>query len=173
MISLSRVSIFCTLALLATGALVAATGFVVGRDSQRPFLISPFTICSTATEAAVPEEVPYLKENDAAMTKMMADMVIKPTGDVDRDFVSMMTPHHQGAIDMAQAVLRNGRNEQIRRLAQEVIVTQQQEIAAMRLAIGEPLPPSVPSPTQVSASSASLFADPSFFAASEKTGAPQ
>jgi hypothetical protein len=57
-------------------------------------------------------------------------------------------PHHQGAIDMALAVLRYGRNEQLRRLAQEIIVTQQQEIAAMRLAVGEPLPPSVASPTQ-------------------------
>ena len=45
----------------------------------------------------------------------------------------------------AIAVLRYGRNAQIRRLAQEIIVTQQQEIAAMRLALGEPLPPSVPS----------------------------
>jgi hypothetical protein len=82
------------------------------------------------------------------MTKMMADMAIKPTGDVDHDFVEMMVPHHQGAIDMAQAVLRHGHNEQLRRLAQEIIVTQQQEIAAMRLALGEPLPPSVASPTQ-------------------------
>ena len=82
------------------------------------------------------------------MNKMMADMAIKPTGDVDRDFVAMMVPHHQGAIDMAQAVLRYGHNEQLRRLAQEIIVDQQQEIAAMRLALGEPLPPSVPSPTQ-------------------------
>ena len=68
------------------------------------------------------------------MNKMMADMTIKPTGDVDRDFVAMMVPHHQGAIDMAQAVLRYGHNEQLRRLAQEIVVTQQQEIAAMRLA---------------------------------------
>jgi len=83
------------------------------------------------------------------MGRMMSGMVIKPTGDVDRDFVAMMSPHHQGAIEMAQAVLRNGHNEQIRRLAQEIIVTQQQEIAAMRLAIGDPLPPSTPSPTQV------------------------
>jgi hypothetical protein len=45
-------------------------------------------------------------------------------------------------------VLRYGRNERIKRLAQEIIVTQQQEIAAMRLAIGEPLPDSQPSPTQ-------------------------
>lgn len=96
-------------------------------------------------------EAPFLAENAAAMDKMMAAMEIKPTGDVDADFVAMMIPHHQGAIDMALAVLRHGRNEQIRRLAQEIIVTQQQEIAAMRLALGQPLPPSVPAPTQVSA----------------------
>jgi hypothetical protein len=101
---------------------------------------------ASAQDAA---EAPYLAENDAAMTKMMNDMTVKPTGDVDRDFVAMMVPHHQGAIDMARAVLRYGRNEQIKRLAQEIIVTQQQEIAAMRLAVGEPLPPSIPSPTQI------------------------
>jgi hypothetical protein len=52
---------------------------------------------------------------------------------------------------MAMAVLRYGHNAQIKRLAQEIIVTQQQEIAVMRLAVGESLPYSVPSPTQVSA----------------------
>ena len=77
-------------------------------------------------------------------------MAVKPSGDVDRDFVAMMRPHHQGAIDMAQALLRYGHNEQLRRLAQEIIVTQQQEIAAMRLAIGELLPPSAPVPDQAS-----------------------
>ena len=76
-------------------------------------------------------------------------MAVRPTGDVDADFVAMMVPHHQGAIDMAVAVLRYGRNAQIRRLAQEIIVTQQEEIATMRLAVGQPLPTSVPSPTQV------------------------
>jgi hypothetical protein len=82
------------------------------------------------------------------MNKMMADMTIKPTGDVDRDFVQMMVPHHQGAIDMARAELKYGRNEQLRRISQEIIVTQQQEIAAMRLAVGDPLPPSAASPTE-------------------------
>ena len=43
-------------------------------------------------------------------------------------FVDLMVPHHQGAIAMALAVLRYGRNAQIRRMAQEIIVTQQQEI---------------------------------------------
>ena len=134
--------------LLAAVAVVGLAAFAVGRESRPSFAISPFTICSTATEAAYPAETPYLTENDTAMNKMMADMTIKPSGDVDRDFVAMMVPHHQGAIDMAQAVLRYGRNEQLRRLAQEIVVTQQQEIAAMHLAIGDALPPSAASPTQ-------------------------
>jgi len=81
------------------------------------------------------------------MKKMMVDIEIQPTGNVDRDFAAMMVPHHEGAIAMAIAVLRYGHNEQIKRLAQEIIVTQRQEISAMRLAVGEPLPASLPSPT--------------------------
>jgi len=104
---------------------------------------------------AIHAETPYLSENDAAMTKMMNDMAVKPTGNVDRDFVEMMIPHHQGAIDMAEAYLRYGSNEQLKRIAQEIIVDQQQEIAAMRLALGDPLPASTAAPTQVDASSAS------------------
>ena len=93
-------------------------------------------------------EKPFLAENDTAMNKMMSDMTIRPSGDVDHDFVAMMVPHHQGAVDMAQAELRYGHNEQLRRIAQEIIVDQLQEISAMRLALGQPLPPSVASPTQ-------------------------
>ena len=62
----------------------------------------------------------------------------------------MMTPHHQAAIEMAQAELRYGRNKILKRLAQEIIVTQQQEIAAMRLALGQSLPPYLPSPDKMS-----------------------
>ena len=108
--------------------------------------LSGVAACLAATSA----EAPFLAENDAAMTKMMAAMTIKPSGNVDQDFVAMMAPHHRGAIDMAQAELRHGHNEQLRRLAQEIIVTQQQEIAAMKLAVGQPLPPSLPSPDQIS-----------------------
>lgn len=90
----------------------------------------------------------FAAENDAAMNKMMAAMAVKPSGDVDRDFAAMMIPHHQGAIEMAQAELRHGSNEQLRRIAQEIIVEQQQEIAAMHLALDQPLPPSAPAPTQ-------------------------
>lgn len=94
-------------------------------------------------------ESAFLQENDAAMVKMMNDMAAKPTGDINRDFVEMMIPHHQGAIDMAVAYLRYGDNKQLKRLAQEIIVEQQQEIAAMRLALGDPLPEAGAVPTQV------------------------
>jgi len=95
-----------------------------------------------------PAQAGFAAENDAAMARMMAGMDIKSSGDVDRDFAEMMIAHHQGAIDMALAELRHGSNEQLRRIAQEIIVEQQQEIAAMRLALGQPLPPSMPAPTQ-------------------------
>jgi uncharacterized protein (DUF305 family) len=90
--------------------------------------------------AANTPEAGFLAENAAAMAKMHRDMNVPPSGDVDRDFVAMMVPHHQGAIDMARAVLRYGQNEQVRRLAQEIVVEQQQEIAAMRLAVAGPAP---------------------------------
>jgi len=90
----------------------------------------------------------FVHEMNAAMDRMMGAMQVRPTGDVDRDFASMMIPHHQGAMDMAVAELRYGTNPQLRRIAQEIIVDQQQEIAAMRLAIGEPPPASEPVPTQ-------------------------
>jgi hypothetical protein len=75
-------------------------------------------------------------------------MAVKPSGDIDHDFVAMMTPHHQGAIDMAVLQLRYGKNEQLRRIAQEIIVDQMQEIAAMKLAIGEQVSTTAPAPTQ-------------------------
>lgn len=135
---------------------VIAAGVQQFSGSEAAFALS--AICSTALRSDVSEEAQYLAENDAAMQKMMGVMAAaKPTGDVDRDFVLMMTPHHQGAIDMARAVLRRGRNEQIRRLAQEIIVTQQQEIAAMRMAIAGARQAAPSSPMR--ATPASLYAN--------------
>jgi len=69
-----------------------------------------------------------------SMDIMDKNMMAAPmTGDPDHDFCAMMIPHHQGAIDMAKAILLNGNDPIVRRLAQEIIVTQQQEIEVMRL----------------------------------------
>jgi len=55
------------------------------------------------------------------------------TGEPDHDFVAMMIPHHQGAIDMAKSLLLYGKDPQMRRLAQEIITDQQSEIQLMQL----------------------------------------
>ena len=130
-------------------AVVCALGSIFLASAQPLARLDP-EICATPN-SDIGVEASFLAENGAAMKKMMGDMTVKPTGDVDADFVAMMVPHHQGAIEMALAVLRHGRNPQIRRLAQEIIVTQQEEIAVMRLAVGQPLPPSGPLPTEVPA----------------------
>jgi len=80
----------------------------------------------------------YLEISAAAMATMMRDMQTGGSGDVNRDFVMQMVAHHQGAIDMARAMLRTGSNQQLIRLAHEIIVTQREEIDAMQLAIAEP-----------------------------------
>src|SRR5262252_7310066 len=95
------------------------------------------------TAQADRQQAQFVAEIHAAMQKMMTAMDVTPTGDVDADFAAMMIPHHEGAIAMAQAELKAGRNEQLRRLAQEIIVTQQQEIAVMRLALRRGAQPEV------------------------------
>jgi hypothetical protein len=133
---------------LATTASVAATSLALAHGPSRAYHVRGATPIQYVADRSDSDEQPFLSENDAAMNKMMADMTVKPTGDVDRDFVAMMVPHHQGAVDMAKAELRYGHNEQLRRLAQEIVVTQQQEISVMRLALGNRLPASGASPAK-------------------------
>lgn len=130
--------------------LVAASIAAAGPAQRMLTAASQYPLCAEPAQSGGSDERAFLAANAAAMTRMMTDMAIRPAGDVDRDFVEAMVPHHRGAMDMAQAELRYGRDERLRRMAQEIIVTQQQEIAAMRLALGQPLPPSVAAPDQLS-----------------------
>jgi hypothetical protein len=140
------------ISLVAT-ALVAATSFALSQVPTRAYHVrGTIPIQYVADRPDQSREQSFLSENDAAMNKMMADMTIKPTGDIDRDFVAMMVPHHQGAVDMAQAELKYGRNEQLRRLAQEIIAAQQKEIAFMRRAVDERPSPAGPTTQPVPAS---------------------
>ena len=69
----------------------------------------------------------------ASMDKMhMAMGAVKRSGDSDVDFVRLMLPHHQAAIDMAKTQLLHGNDPKMRRLAQEIITDQQLEIELMR-----------------------------------------
>ena len=58
---------------------------------------------------------------------------VEQSRDSDVDFVRLMLPHHQGAIDMAKTQLLHGKDPQMRRLAQEIIIDQQSEIVLMQL----------------------------------------
>ena len=80
-----------------------------------------------------PAESEFAAQMMQAMERMDAGMMAaKPTGNPDRDFAAMMIAHHQGAIDMAKAELIYGHDPVLRRLAQGIIVEQQQEIELMQ-----------------------------------------
>jgi uncharacterized protein (DUF305 family) len=84
-------------------------------------------------------------ENDSAWAELQSSMErmhlamesIADSGDSDADFVRLMIPHHQAAIDMAKTELLYGKDPQMRRLAQEIIADQQSEIELMNLWLKE------------------------------------
>ena len=85
---------------------------------------APF-VASTAKPFSV-----LMNEAMTLMDQGMANAAMN--GDPDHDFAAMMIPHHQGAIDMAKVELLYGKDPVLRRLAQEIIVTQEQEIMLLR-----------------------------------------
>ena len=93
-------------------------------------------VCVAAVSllAAAGAENGFMHALHESMGRMNKDMdAASMTGNPDRDFASMMIPHHQGAIDMAKVELSYGEDPVMRRLAQGILVEQQSEIEAMRL----------------------------------------
>ncbi len=80
---------------------------------------------STGTSAAT-------QAYEAANMRMHKDMAITFTGDPDLDFARSMVPHHQGAVEMARIVLQHGKDPELKKLAQEVIASQEREVAFLR-----------------------------------------
>jgi uncharacterized protein (DUF305 family) len=75
----------------------------------------------------------FAKEMSVGMEKMMSGMhAAGYTGDPDIDFLAMMIPHHEGAVDMARLVLQYGNDPVTRKLAEDIIAGQRVEIEGMQ-----------------------------------------
>lgn len=83
----------------------------------------------------------------AQATVALAD---KARVDADADFVAMMVPHHERAIEMAEAEVRFGRDEALRRLALDTIATSRGQIVALQLALAQSRAPAPPDPDVLS-----------------------
>jgi uncharacterized protein (DUF305 family) len=95
--------------------------------------------------SSIPSSVPEPTADadlDSSMERMNGEMrKVRYSGNPDADFALMMVPHHQGAIEMSKVELQFGTDPRLRRLAQEIIVTQQSEIEVMQDTIKDsPLP---------------------------------
>ena len=99
------------------------------RIGSPPSLVDVIPVCGRASDVSEPA---FYEEVTSANAHMHEGMEIARSGDIDRDFMRMMIPHHQGAIDMALLQLKYGHDEKLRRLAQSIIVEQGQEITYMR-----------------------------------------
>ena len=72
------------------------------------------------------------------MTGMDGDLaMLRSAQDFDREFMEMMIPHHQGAIEMARAQLAKGADPELRKIAQDVVAAQEREIGEMREQLGD------------------------------------
>ena len=81
---------------------------------------------------------PAMKDYHAAMQKMHQDMMAKPmSGNPDRDFVMMMLPHHQGAINMAKAQMQHGKDAELKKMSEKMISAQEKEIAELNKWLAE------------------------------------
>jgi uncharacterized protein (DUF305 family) len=85
-------------------------------------------VLAIAQDDATAVKDAFKRANDA----MMQDMHKPASGNADKDFVMMMIPHHQGAIDMAKIELQYGKDEKLKTMAEEIIAAQEKEINELR-----------------------------------------
>ena len=108
---------------LATSLSVTATSFALAQSP--PHRSRVMTVSDVG-------ERQLLFNNDLAMSNMNRSLLTKPSGDVDRDFVDIMLPHHQGVIDIARTEMKYGHDDALRQLARKIVSQAEQDIFVMR-----------------------------------------
>jgi uncharacterized protein (DUF305 family) len=73
-------------------------------------------------------DVPFKK----SMDKMHKDMMMKSSGNIDIDFLKGMIPHHQGAIDMSEELIKKTKDPELKAFAEKIIKDQKAEIKQMQ-----------------------------------------
>ena len=113
---------------------------VVARAAESP------AMQMTPAPGAAAAESPATAAYHEAMQTMMNAMHVPPSGNADRDFVTGMLPHHQGAIDMARIELQYGHDPALHRMARDIISSQSEERQFMQYWLAQhPVQAQVPS----------------------------
>jgi uncharacterized protein (DUF305 family) len=127
----SIIELFVTLSRRTALPLITAT-LIAGMTGMRAYPQHSHNASQPASSGPAWSELQHSMES-----MHEALFSLKSTGNNDEDFVRLMLPHHQAAIDMAKAELMHGQDPQMRRLAQEIITDQESEIELMQLWLRE------------------------------------
>jgi uncharacterized protein (DUF305 family) len=96
-------------------------------------LVSGAIVGGLSLASVAQTNLPQLKQNPQnPPTQTMPRQRGMMMGNVDRHFIEMMIPHHEGAIDMAKLALNRAEHPEIKKLARSIIDDQQREIEQMR-----------------------------------------
>lgn len=118
---------------IAIGTLVLALGITISASAQEMHHHHAKETPAAPASFVASSDKTFAQLMDEAMAIMDRDMRAAPmNGDPGHDFVTMMLPHHQGAIDMAKTILLNSKDPELRNLALGIIAEQQNEINVMR-----------------------------------------
>lgn len=102
------------------------------KDHQQPKTVETISSCSTRTEST------YQAAYNKIMAAMHHEMMnVTPGADDEVNFLKQMIPHHQGAIDMSESILKYSKDRRIVNIAKGIITEQRNEIAVMQHLIAE------------------------------------
>lgn len=94
------------------------------------FFLGGLIVSSAATYIDTPVRN---HSSDMTMSQMTEALANKRGDEFDKAFLAHMIEHHEGAVEMARLSANNAKHEEIKKLSENIILTQNKEIADMRL----------------------------------------